>query len=78
MLQHLYRITPQVADSITGVHPSIHALVQGFKSGGTDILEDLPVCSCGGSRGVNDVVENDADGGDFVEEVGTCTFEETL
>jgi hypothetical protein len=36
----------QVADSITGVYPSIHALVRGFKSGGTDILEDLPVCSC--------------------------------
>ena len=28
--------------------------------------------------GVNVVVENDPDGGDFVEEVGTCAFEETL
>ena len=46
MLQQVYRVTPQVADSITGVYPSIHALVRGFKSGGTDILEDLPVCSC--------------------------------
>jgi len=44
MLQQVYRVTPQVADSITEVYPSIHALVRGFKTGGTDILEDIPVC----------------------------------
>ena len=32
----------------------------------------------GGVYGVNGVVENDNVGGDVVEEVGTCNFEETL
>lgn len=47
MLQQVYRVTPQVADSITGVYPTIHDLVRGFKTGGTDILEDIPVCHFG-------------------------------
>jgi len=43
MLQQVQRVTPQVADAITGVYPSIHALIRAFKMGGTDILEDIPV-----------------------------------
>ena len=43
MLQQVYRVTPQVADSITARYKSVHALIRGFQQGGPSILEDLPV-----------------------------------
>jgi hypothetical protein len=45
MLQHVHRVTPHIADSITSVYGSVYALVHGFQRGGPDILEDLPVHS---------------------------------
>jgi hypothetical protein len=43
MLQHVARVTPQIADSITGTYKSVHSLMAAFERGGPDILEDFPV-----------------------------------
>ena len=43
MLQHIFRVTPQAADSITADYKSVSALIRGFQRGGPYILEDLPV-----------------------------------
>lgn len=43
MLQHVARVTPQIADSITGTYKSVHSLMTAFERGGPDILEDFPV-----------------------------------
>jgi len=43
MLQQVHGVTPQRADAITGVYPSIGSLINGFKRGGPDILADIPV-----------------------------------
>jgi crossover junction endonuclease EME1 len=53
MLQQITRVTPQVADSITGVYRSVHALVRAFQNGGPNILEDLEVrlTGSGAARG---------------------------
>lgn len=46
MLQQVHRVTPQVADAITSVYKSAHALIRGFQQGGPDILENLQVVMC--------------------------------
>jgi crossover junction endonuclease EME1 len=43
MLQQVARVTPQIADSITGTYKSVHSLMAAFERGGPDILEDFPV-----------------------------------
>lgn len=43
MLQHVQRVTPQIADSIAGTYKSAHALMAAFARGGPEILEDFPV-----------------------------------
>jgi len=45
MLQHVFRLTPQAADSITAEYKSVSSLIRGFRTGGPYILEDMPVFS---------------------------------
>ena len=59
------------------VYPSIHALGRGFKTGGTDILEDISIYHLRDWR-VNGVIEIDQDENDVVEEIETHSFEKTL
>jgi hypothetical protein len=43
MLQQIHRVTPPIADAITGTYKTVHALIRAFQRGGPDILEDLQV-----------------------------------
>jgi crossover junction endonuclease EME1 len=43
MLQQIYRVTPQIADTITGTYKSVYALITAFQRGGPSILEGLQV-----------------------------------
>ena len=43
MLQHVNRVTPQVANAITREYGSVHVLIRAFQQGGPNILENLEV-----------------------------------
>ena len=45
MLQQVHRVTPQIADIITGTYKSVHALICAFQRGGPTVLEGLQVFS---------------------------------
>ena len=43
MLQQVHRVTPQIADTITGTYKSVYALISAFKRDGPSVLEGLQV-----------------------------------
>ena len=43
MLQQIHRVTPQIADAITGTYKSVHSLISAFKQHGPFVLEGLQV-----------------------------------
>jgi hypothetical protein len=45
MLQQVHRVTPPVADAITGTYKTVHALIRAFQRSGPDVLENLQVYS---------------------------------
>jgi crossover junction endonuclease EME1 len=45
MLQQVHRVTPQIAEAITGKYKSVDSIVKAFRADGPLILADLVVFS---------------------------------